>query len=484
MVRILVILGMLVGFLVTMSVALLVAVHFIDWNAQRSWVANRLSDALARPVSIERGLDIALFPSPHIVVRDLMVGTSFADAGFALAKIGHGELRLDLPQLLKGKIEFSSVRLSEVTLNVPAKGQLSRLTFLPVQEVELRSVTIVLPGQGRPSLLISQGLMSWPPEATRGEVKLVGTVSGERVMASGSVGWRMDGDSDPLAVVDLSIGVAATTTTINGVVGHNKMDLALESQTPAFEQLLAWFEWLPSASMRSQLAGSARLKGQLTGPLSAGPRLEINEFEVQLSQVRGTFQGDIFFKSEERDWSAVLEMTASTQDISQFPGHGALWDHFAGPAALQSMVFPERLLYGMKISVGSDTLDRHDFSPIRRHRQIGTRLDGPSFHQDGAGTAAAGVTANMSPLQPYRLPQKVHQEHPRFDLALVWLTIDRDGDRAFRHGRVRLPPRRLFSRQPQRPGVAVRRPGGACNPPNLGYRRKDPIPLKPLRSPL
>ncbi|HIG13961.1 MAG TPA: AsmA family protein [Gammaproteobacteria bacterium] len=338
MVRILVILGMLVGFLVTMSVALLVAVHFIDWNAQRSWVANRLSDALARPVSIERGLDIALFPSPHIVVRDLMVGTSFADAGFALAKIGHGELRLDLPQLLKGKLEFSSVRLSEVTLNVPAKGQLSRLTFLPVQEIELRSVTIVLPGQGRPSLLISQGLMSWPPEATRGEVKLVGTVSGERVMASGSVGWRMDGDSDPLAVVDLSIGVAATTTTINGVVGHNKMDLALESQTPAFEQLLAWFEWLPSASMRSQLAGSARLKGQLTGPLSAGPRLEINEFEVQLSQVRGTFQGDIFFKSEERDWSAVLEMTASTQDISQFPGHGALWDHLTGPAALQSMV--------------------------------------------------------------------------------------------------------------------------------------------------
>jgi hypothetical protein len=336
--RILVVLGMLVGCFVTMSVALLVAVHFIDWNAQRSWVANRLSDALARPVSIERGLDIALFPSPHVVVRDLMIGTSFANADFELAKIGHGELRLDFPQLLKGKLEFSSVRLSEVTLNVPARGQLSRLNFLPVRQIELRSVTIVLPGQGRPSLLISQGLMSWPAEATRGEVKLMGTVSGERVMATGSVGWRIEGDGDPLAVVDLSIGVAATTTTIKGVVGHNKMDLALESQTPAFEQLLAWFQWVPSASMRAQLAGSARLKGQLTGPLSAGPRLEINEFEVQLSQVRGVFQGDIFFKSEERDWSAVLEMTASTQDISQFPDHGGLWDHLAGPATLQSMV--------------------------------------------------------------------------------------------------------------------------------------------------
>ena len=96
---------MLAGFFVTIIVALLVAVHFIDWNAQRSWVANRLSDALARPVSIERGLDIALFPSPHVVVRDLMVGTSFANAGFELAKIGHGELRLDFPQLLKGKLE-------------------------------------------------------------------------------------------------------------------------------------------------------------------------------------------------------------------------------------------------------------------------------------------------------------------------------------------------------------------------------------------
>ena len=89
MARILVVLGMLAGFFVTIIVALLVAVHFIDWNAQRSWVANRLSDALARPVSIERGLDIALFPSPHVVVRDLMVGTSFANAGFELAKIGH-----------------------------------------------------------------------------------------------------------------------------------------------------------------------------------------------------------------------------------------------------------------------------------------------------------------------------------------------------------------------------------------------------------
>ena len=223
---------MLAGFFVTIIVALLVAVHFIDWNAQRSWVANRLSDALARPVSIERGLDIALFPSPHVVVRDLMVGTSFANAGFELAKIGHGELRLDWPQLLKGKLEFSSVRLSEVTFNVPARGQLSRLNFLPVRQIELHSATIVLPSQGRPSLLISQGLMSWPAGATRGEVKLMGIVSGERVMASGSVGWRMDGDDDPLAVVDLSIGVAATTTTINGVVGYNKMDLALESQTP------------------------------------------------------------------------------------------------------------------------------------------------------------------------------------------------------------------------------------------------------------
>ncbi len=338
MARILVVLGMLAGFFVTIIVALLVAVHFIDWNAQRSWVANRLSDALARPVSIERGLDIALFPSPHVVVRDLMVGTSFANAGFELAKIGHGELRLDWPQLLEGKLEFSSVRLSEVTFNVPARGQLSRLNFLPVRQIELHSATIVLPSQGRPSLLISQGLMSWPAGATRGEVKLMGIVSGERVMASGSVGWRMDGNDDPLAVVDLSIGVAATTTTINGVVGYNKMDLALQSQTPAFEQLLAWFQWVPSASMRAQLAGSARLKGRLTGPLSAGPRLEINELEVQLSQVRGTFQGDIFFKSEERDWSAALEMAASTQDISQLPGHGGLWDHLAGPAALQSMV--------------------------------------------------------------------------------------------------------------------------------------------------
>ena len=107
----------------------------------------------------------------------------------------------------------------------------------------------------------------------------------------------MDGDNDSLAVVDLSIGAAATTTTINGVVGHNKMDLAVESKTPAFEQLLAWFEWVPSASMRTQLAGSASLKGQLTGPLRAGPRLEINELEVQLSQVRGTLQGDIFSKA-------------------------------------------------------------------------------------------------------------------------------------------------------------------------------------------
>ena len=338
MARILVVLGMFVGFFVAIFIALLLAVHFIDWNAQRSWMANRLSDVLARPVSIERGLDIALFPSPHVVVRDLIVGTSFTNAGFELAKIGHGELRLDWPRLLEGELEFSSVRLSEVTLNVPAKGHFIGLSFLPVRQIELHSTTIVLPGRGQPSLLISQGLISWPPEATRGELKLIGSVSGERVTASGSVGWRMDGDNDSLAVVDLSIGAAATTTTINGVVGHNKMDLAVESKTPAFEQLLAWFEWLPSASMRTQLAGSASLKGQLTGPLRAGPRLEINELEVQLSQVRGTLQGDIFFKGEERDWSAVLEVMASTQDIGQFPGHEDLLEHLAGPAALQSMV--------------------------------------------------------------------------------------------------------------------------------------------------
>ena len=143
MARILVVLGMFVGSFLAIFIALLVAVHFIDCNAQRSWMANRLSDVLARPVSIERGLDIALFPSPHVVVRDLIVGTSFTNAGFELAKIGHGELRLDWPRLLEGKLEFSSVRLSEATLNVPAKGHFIGLSFLPVRQIELYSTCLL-----------------------------------------------------------------------------------------------------------------------------------------------------------------------------------------------------------------------------------------------------------------------------------------------------------------------------------------------------
>src|SRR5260370_16193180 len=59
--------------------------------------------------------------------------------------------------------------------------------------------------------------------------------------------------------------------------------------------------------------------------------------------------------------------------------------------------------------------------------QLGTRLDGLSIEQHGAGAAAGGVTADMSAGEGEIDPQEVDQEDARFHVACFFGAVDSYG---------------------------------------------------------
>jgi AsmA protein len=117
--RILKVLGLVVGALIILFIAVLVAVGLlIDPNDYKGQITAAVDDATGRTLTLEGDLELNLFPRLGIVMgaAQLSNAEGFGDAPFA--RIAGAELRLGLLPLLRRRIEVDRASLSGLRLNL------------------------------------------------------------------------------------------------------------------------------------------------------------------------------------------------------------------------------------------------------------------------------------------------------------------------------------------------------------------------------
>jgi hypothetical protein len=97
-------------------------------------------------------------------------------------------------------------------------------------------------------------------------------------------------------------------------------------------------------------------------------------------------------------------------------------------SALQTVLVPERLLHGMQLPVGGQTLDRDHGRAVGLNGEDRARLDGLAIDEDRARAALAGVTADVGAGEAEVVAEKVHEEEARLDFRVLLRAVDGEGN--------------------------------------------------------
>jgi hypothetical protein len=113
------------GVSLTLVALLVVFVVFFDWNLLRAPIAERVSKSTGRSFAINGDLSVRLGLRPRVVANDIVIGNAAWGREPAMAQIRRVDFRIDLLQLLIGRLVFPEIALSEprLALEVGADGK-------------------------------------------------------------------------------------------------------------------------------------------------------------------------------------------------------------------------------------------------------------------------------------------------------------------------------------------------------------------------
>ena len=91
-------------------------IQWVDWSRYRDAAAQQISKAIDRPVSIEQGLSVRLFPSVRLEVRGLAVGNPVGNYQEHFLTVENVQFELDMGALAEGKLLIREISLERPTL--------------------------------------------------------------------------------------------------------------------------------------------------------------------------------------------------------------------------------------------------------------------------------------------------------------------------------------------------------------------------------
>jgi uncharacterized protein involved in outer membrane biogenesis len=114
-----------VGVVFLVALVIGTAVALPNWNFVRGPIAQYLSVALKRTVSIDGDFKIRFSLQPTIELNGLTIANASWSARPAMAQIGQLRLRVDVPPLLRGRIVLREVRVAQasIVLETNAEGK-------------------------------------------------------------------------------------------------------------------------------------------------------------------------------------------------------------------------------------------------------------------------------------------------------------------------------------------------------------------------
>ena len=104
--------------LLAVLAALWLGPQFVDWSRYKATFAERMSEALGRPVTVQGSLDLVLLPSPRLSLSDVRVANHPEAAADQLLTVRSVDATLELGALITGRIELSELILVEPVLEL------------------------------------------------------------------------------------------------------------------------------------------------------------------------------------------------------------------------------------------------------------------------------------------------------------------------------------------------------------------------------
>ena len=105
----------LVGIAVSLLL-LVTAVSLFDWNLARPYIARQVTSTTGRSFAINGDLKVHVSLRPHIIANDVVMGNAAWSKDPVMAQIKRADFRIDLLQLLIGRLAFPEISLSELHL--------------------------------------------------------------------------------------------------------------------------------------------------------------------------------------------------------------------------------------------------------------------------------------------------------------------------------------------------------------------------------
>ena len=288
-------------------------IQWADWNRYRDAVAQQISEAIDRPVSIDQGLSARLFPSVRLEVRGLVVGNPAGNYQEHFLTVENVRFELDMGALAGGKLLIREISLERPTLQLEVdpngrpnwesdRGLTVPVLPLPVSRVSVvdGSLTYGSGAEADPwEIRVDTLVYVLPREGQNQKGQISGQLSyaGDAIEVSGALGSLNGLVSDQLAPVNLTFVGNGVSGSVSGAVNNlrtaSNADLYLEVSTGRLERNLT--DLLPGLPWQNDaiFSGTVNATGHLVGSPGRDLRLESVRLSTTAQPLNFTAQGDL-----------------------------------------------------------------------------------------------------------------------------------------------------------------------------------------------
>lgn len=434
MIRLISVLAVLV---LVMAAGAYLVPRFIDWDAQRPAIAQRLSEATGRDVSLGGHVTARVLPRPYLAMRELAIaGADGAEP--ALVRAETAELELAFWPLLRGEVVVESLTLfdGQVTVDAARLGRLAELLGefangqAPGARLKLEDAGLAYRRDGDTALALAdlQAEANFPGGAAPASLQAHFDLAGTRL--------RLDGgfEAPPAAgdggrPLQLTLGVADTATAarLRGTVTEQGgLDATLTAEGDSLGRLLA--RWPASAG--AALAATHHPFELASEVTWQGGVLELAELAAGLGPAEATGRLRLRPPGGQAPPQLVAELAGQRLNLDRLhkqaspgeaasvaapPGPGA-WAELVGslipPApwhgrialSADSVIAGERVLRQPRLAApfrgGALRLDPLEADlPASSRLRVTGRIAGASAHGGDVPAAALDVTAESENLR-------------------------------------------------------------------------------------
>jgi uncharacterized protein involved in outer membrane biogenesis len=223
-----------------LAVAAAVLIYTADYNRYRGLIADAITDATGRQVTIDGDLDITFSVPPALAVNDVTVANASWGSQPQMAHVGQLLVRLKiLPLLLRRDVDVSSIKLIDTDFlfevdadgksnwsfaHKPGSGAGFRVRQVAVAELEIDHLKVTVSGRaaGSPAAHyeVDQLALSRTAQGDALDVSLKGRSNAQPVSLEGRIGLLEDLLAGTRFPVTLSGDLAGATTKIDGAIDN------------------------------------------------------------------------------------------------------------------------------------------------------------------------------------------------------------------------------------------------------------------------